>query len=246
VPVLHDTVSEVAGDSGGVSSLTYAGIVAAHGVGAVAGYNHLTKLWGVPDGRFHIKDEFGDHLAFNDEVSHVFVSYKLAQGFCSVYRGIGFSDGKARLLGLLEAVLVMTAVEFPVDAYNPSQGLGVTDLAANYAGVGLAWWRSADPKLRNFDLKASVKSVSSRSASVLGSEAVDYDNYVYWLTYRHKVPVIGLGYSTGRDSPAEVEPQLFLGIGTTIPDLLAPICSKLAARLRPLELYFFNLKVRVL
>jgi len=229
-----------------ISPFTYGGIAAVHVVGAIAGYNNLTDLWGSPDGKFHFKDESADNLAFNDEVSHMFISYKLTQGFSSAYRCLGFTDRKARLLGVLESALIMTAVEFPVDAYNPSQGLGVTDAVANYAGIVVAWWKSIDPRLADIDIKVSIKSLSSRRGMVLGYDCYDYDNYIYWLTYRYRFAVLGAGYSTGRSTPADVEPQLFLGIGTTIPDLIRPVSSKLAERLRPLELYFFNLRLNAL
>jgi hypothetical protein len=247
VPVMHNQTDQTSlGSDHRISPFTYGGIAAAHVGGAVAGYNSLTNLWGTPDGRFHFKDETSDYLAFNDEVSHLFISYKLAQGFSSVYRGLGFTEGKARFLGVLESALIMTAIEYPVDAYNPTQGFGLTDIVADYAGIGLAWWKSVDPNLANFDLKVSVKSLSGQRRTVLAYDASDYDNFIYWLTYRYEFAVLGAGYSTDRETPKDVQPQLLLGIGTTIPDLIRPVSSKLAKRLKPLELYFFNFNLKAL
>lgn len=229
-----------------ISGLTYGGIAATHVAGAAVGYSVLKNVWGSSDGRFHLKNETGDHLAFNDEISHLFVGYKLTQGFKSAYRGLGFSNEKARTLGMIESALVMTAVEFPVDAYNPTQGLGITDLVADYIGIGLAYWKDIDPRLSNFDIKVSVKSISANNGRALGYNNEDYDNYIYWLTYRYRFAVVGAGYSTGRTSPVDPQPQMFLGIGTTIPDLCRPISSKLADRLKPLELYFFNFNLKAL
>jgi len=222
---------------------TYGGIGAAHLVGAVPVYNHLTDSWGAPTGKFHFKNETADYLAFNDEVSHLFDSYKLAQGFEAAYRSLGFSDGKARLFGTIESAFIMTFVEIPIDAFNPSQGMGVTDLAADYLGIGLAWWKSANPALDDLDLKVSMRSFSGQYSRGLGENQEDYDNYIYWLTYRYKFAVAGVGYGTTHPSPKDPDPSAYLGIGTTIPDLVGIVSSKLARNLKPLELYFFNFHI---
>lgn len=227
----------------GVRWYAYGGIAAAHVGASVPVYNYLTHMWGAPVGKFHIKDETADYLAFNDEVSHLFVSYKLTHGFGAAYRALGFRESRARLLGALESAFVMTFVEFPVDAYNPSQGLGITDLAADYLGIGLAWLKSANPKLENFDLKVSMRSFSGRYSRGLGEDQEDYDNYIYWLTYRYEFAVAGVGYGTTHPSPYDPDPSVYFGIGTTIPDLVGVFSSKFAKKLRPLELYFFNFNV---
>jgi hypothetical protein len=229
--------------SDGVRWYTYGGIAAAHVGGSLPVYNYLTNTWGAPTGKFHIKDETADHLAFNDEVSHLFVSYKLTQGFGAAYRGLGFSDGRARLLGALESAFIMTFVEFPVDAYNPSQGLGITDLAADYLGIGLAWMKDANPSFENLDVKVSMRSFSNQYSRGLGEDQEDYDNYIYWLTYRYKFAVAGIGYGTTHPSPYDPDPSAYFGVGTTIPDLVGVFSKKLAGNLKPLELYFFNLNI---
>jgi hypothetical protein len=247
VPVVHNQTDQTALRSDRrISPFTYGGIATAHVGGAIAGYRGLTSLWGKSDGKFHFKDETADYLAFNDEVSHLFIGYKLTQGFSSVYRGLGFTEGKSRFLGVLETALIMTAIEFPIDAYNPTQGFGITDIVADYAGIGLAWWKSVNPDLTNFDLKVSIKSLSGQRRAMLAYDTSDYDNFIYWLTYRYEFAVFGAGYSTDRKTPKEAEPQLLLGIGTTIPDLIRPVSSKLAERLKPLELYFFNFNLKAL
>lgn len=225
--------------------LGYSALVSVHGIGAVVGYNKLADIWGESDGAFHIKDETSDHLAFNDEVSHLFVSYKLSQALTEAYGVIGFNDRKARNVGAIEAALIMTAVEFPVDAFNPSQGMGLTDLVADYAGVGLAYLKASDDRFKDFDIKMSVKSIGSNKGRVLGYNCGDYDNYIYWLTYSRSPFVAGVGYSTTRFSAKEPKPQMMLGIGTTIPDLIEPISSKAAKFLKPLELYFLNIHLAI-
>lgn len=232
-------------DRGGIGLLGYSALTAVHGIGAVAGYNKLTGIWGKPNGSFHLKNETSDYLAYNDEVSHMFVSYKLTQALTSAYGVIGLKEKKARRIGAIEAALIMTAVEFPVDAFNPSQGMGVTDLIADYAGVGLAILKTSDSRFSEFDMKLSVKSLGSNKGRVLGYDTADYDNYIYWLTYSVSPVVGGIGYSTTRNAPREPRPQVLLGIGTTIPDLIEPLFPGAAKVLEPLELYFFNFHVGI-
>jgi hypothetical protein len=222
----------------------YAALIGVHAAAAYPLYKELTGIWGVPSGKFHMKAETNDYLRFNDEVSHLFIGYKLSQGFESIYRRVGFSDNKARALGVIEAAVIMTAVEYPLDAYNPDQGFGATDLIADYAGIAFAYWKSKDSRLSNFDLKVSMKAISGGGRVGLGYDNEDYDNYVYWMTYRYRFAVAGFGYSTRRDSPIDPESQGFIGIGTTIPDLVGVVSDRAASFLRPLELYFINFHIR--
>ncbi len=206
-------------------------------------YNHMVKTWGVPDGKFHFKHDWsGDHMALNDEVSHLLISYKLVQAFHSGYKFIGYSDRTAKILGMIEAGLIVTFVEYPLDAYNPGQGFGVSDLVFDYVGIGMAYYKISDPRFENWDLKTSVKSFSHTRKQVLGDNAEDYDNYIYWLTYRKSPAVFGLGYSTSHPLSGGVNKEFYLGVGTTLPDLLKPISGKLAKLFRWSEVYYFNLK----
>ena len=226
--------------------VVWSAVGVSHAIGGIAGYEYLTSKWGEPAGSFHFKDELHDGLALNDEVSHLFVAYKLTELFSSSYKRLGFSARNARLLGTLESALIMTAVEFPLDAYNPDQGMGLTDLAFDYAGAGMGYLKMASPGLRDFDLKISAKSIRRSSGSILGDDASDYDSYIYWLTFRRGPAVVGVGYSSCRLTPSsDGKPQLFLGLGSTIPDLIRPISSKVAGSLKSLELYFFNVRIEL-
>jgi hypothetical protein len=206
-------------------------------------YNHMVKTWGIPNGKFHFKHDWsGDHMALNDEVSHLVISYKMVQAFHSGYKFIGYTDRTAKILGMIETAVIVTAVEYPLDAYNPGQGLGVSDLIFDYAGIGLAYIKISDERFRNWDLKTSVKSFAHTKRQVLGDNAEDYDNYIYWLTYKKSPAVFGFGYSTSHPLSGGVDKEFYLGIGTTLPDLLEPISGKLAKVFRWLEVYYFNLK----
>lgn len=206
-------------------------------------YNHMVKAWGVPDGKFHFKHDWaGDNMALNDEVSHLLISYKLVQALHSGYSMIGYSNKTARIMGMIQAAIIVTAVEYPIDAYNPTQGFGVTDIVADYAGIGLAYLKITDKRFHNWDLKTSVKSFSHTKRQVIGDNAEDYDNYIYWLTYKKSPAVFGFGYSTSHPLSGGVNKEFYLGIGTTLPDLLEPISGKLAKLFRWSEVYYFNLK----
>lgn len=210
--------------------------------GSIPFYNHVVNAWGRPDGKFHFKDDWsGDNLALNDEVSHLFVSYKLMQFFNSGYNLLGFSPKTARILGMVETAFILTAVEFPIDAYNPDQGFGVSDLIFNYTGIFMAYIKITNPAFENWDLKASVKSLSQSNKQVIGSNNEDFDNYIYWITYRKSSLVFGLGYSTDHPQPMNVDKQFFVGIGTTVPDLIRPISKKLANALDWMGTYYLNL-----
>jgi len=206
-------------------------------------YDHMTGLWGSPDGKFHIKDDWnGDMLGLSDEVSHLFVSYKLAQFLHSGYGKIGYSDKTAKILGFAEATFIVTAVEFPIDAYNPDQGFGISDLIFDYTGLGLAYLKITDSRFENFDLKVSVKSLSYDSRSVLGDNNEDYDNYIYWLTYTKSPLVLGLGYGTDHPEIYDVDRQFYLGLGTTLPDLIRPFSEKVSSFFKWAELYYINIR----
>lgn len=206
-------------------------------------YNHMVSAWGRPDGKFHFKDDWsGDNLALNDEISHLFVSYKLMQFFNSGYKFVGFSPKTAKIMGIIETAFILTAVEFPIDAYNPTQGFGVSDLIFDYTGIFLAYMKISYPSFKNWDIKTSLKSLTYSNKNVIGSDSEDYDNYIYWLTYRRSPAVFGLGYSTNHPEPYQVDKQFFLGIGSTVPDLVRLISPKIADKLNWMEVYYFNLK----
>lgn len=210
-------------------------------------YNHMVKSWGKPDGRFHVKDDWsGDNLALNDEVSHLLVSYKLTQAFHSTYRALGFGEKTARILGMAEAAFIVTAVEYPIDAYNPTQGFGLSDLIFDYTGILMAYFKISDSRFDDWDLKTSVKSFKNTNRQVIGDEAEDYDNYIYWLTYRKTPAVFGLGYGTSHPEIGHVNKEFYLSIGTTLPDILSPVSKKLAKAFRWAEVYYFNLSWKFL
>ena len=106
-------------------------------------YDYTTDIWGEPNGKLHFKKDLrGDHMALSDEASHLFIGYKMAQAMQLGFRWSGLSPAVAARAGAAQAALYLTFVEFPMDAYNPKQGFGITDFVANLAGIGLAWYRA--------------------------------------------------------------------------------------------------------
>lgn len=224
-----------------------------HVVGLAVAYDQTQKSWGGSTGKFHFKSDWsGDYLAQNDEVSHLTVAYTLTKGAYRAFRWAGFSPKKARLYGALESAILMTFVEVPMDAFNTTQGFGVEDLLANYAGIGLGLLKLRRPA--NWDLKTSAKSNPFDSQNHLFSQtARQFDNFIFWGTYRpdfkwgERQPIsFGLGYTTRRDADG-ISPlrELRFGAGTTIPDLVRSFAPNAARYFEVLDFYYFNLNWRV-
>jgi len=192
---------------------------------AIMAYQKTVAIWGKPSGRFHFKEDLkGDHMALSDEASHLFLSYKLAQIVRQGYRWSGLSPSAAARAGAIQAALYMTFVEFPLDAYNPKQGFGISDFVANLAGIGLAWYRAGVDNPR-WDLKASVKrQFFEGNRRLLAHTNKQYDDYIYWLTYRisddrYNPLVLGVGYSTHHPRGGTVDKELHFSIGTSFSEI---------------------------
>ena len=224
-----------------------------HLVGLALAYDQTRKSWGGSTGKFHFKNDWsGEGLAQNDEVSHLTVGYVLTKQFYRAYRWAGLSPKKSRTYGALESALLLTFVEFPMDAFNSTQGFGVADLVFNYAGVGLGLLQLNYPG--NWDIKASAKSNPFSSQEHLFAQtAAQFDNFIFWGTYRPafkwggRQPLsLGLGYSTRRDADGLSPLREFrFGVGTTIPDLVKSFAPNAAKYFEILDFYYFNLNWRV-
>lgn len=224
-----------------------------HLVGLTFVYDQTRKSWGPSTGRFHFKNDWsGDGLAQNDEASHLTVAYTLTKELYRGYRWTGVPPKKARLYGAVESAFLMTFVEMPMDAFNPTQGFGVSDLIADYAGVGLGILKLS--RQGNWDVKTSVKSNPFNSQSHLFSQtARQFDNYIFWGTYRpglkwgERQPVsLGIGYGTRRAADG-ISPlrELRFGVGTTLPDLVRSFAPRAARYFEVLDFYYFNLNWRI-
>jgi len=206
-------------------------------------YAYSTHLWGAPNGKFHFKNDLHDNLAMTDEISHMFAGYKFAEGFRWLFRITRMQPDKLEKYSLLEAGLVTTLVEYPLDAYNPDQGFGVSDLLFDWAGVGFAWLRWHG--LQQFDLKFSLKkSPFDFQNKLLASSNSEFDNYIWWANWKPKYVWLGLGYGTNHNS-GDVKSEYYLGAGTTLYDLLGLLNRGLADKVKALDSYFINLKVQL-
>jgi hypothetical protein len=206
-------------------------------------YLYFAETWGAPDGRFHIKNELHDNVGFTDEISHFYAGYKMTDGFAWLFRALKVQPEKADRLGALQTVLILTLIEFPMDAYNPSQGMGLTDLAADYAGVGWGLLKKKHPN--NFDMKFCVKRPPwDFKHKLLASDNSEFDNFIWWGVWKPKYVWTGIGYSTNHNHP-DVKPEVYLGVGTTLYDLLHLISPKVAAEIRSLDTYFISLRLRL-
>ena len=193
-------------------ALLWAGFSAA---AIVEAFTQSQSSWGASNGKFHFKNDFtADGMAMSDEVSHLFVAYQLTNLIHSGYRWIGVESAKARRIAAAEAWLLTFLVEYPIDAYNPSQGFGISDLVFNTAGVWAAYYRAGRPSANRWDIKISVKqSYWDGDSRVIAFTDKQYDDYIYWLTVRPNqsryAPILfGVGYSTEHTVAADVTKEI--------------------------------------
>jgi hypothetical protein len=226
------------------------------GTGSVAyiyfGLKHAMNAWGKSNGRFHIKHDWtGDHLAQTDELSHFTWGYKMTQFCFWMYDWIGLSPRTGELVSVIESALILTIVEFPVDAYNPQQGLGVSDLIFDYMGVGLALARKHHGFLRDFDVKVSWKrNLFATHHPAFSQTFGEFDNFIFWLTYRPHLLIprrflcLGLGYSATHRG---IEPQreIYGGLGLSVSDFFGLLGKKFKSSTEFLDLLYPNFKLKL-
>lgn len=229
-------------------------------VAITLGFHQAVNVWGKSNGRFHIKDDWkGDGLAQTDELSHFLWGYKMTQFLSCAYDWMSFSPKTSRALSLSESALILTLVEYPIDAYNPQQGLGISDLVFDYLGVGLAVAKKHCGGLNDFDFKLSwKKNIFSQNKTPFAQTYEEYDNFIYWLTYRPKLFLpkkllcFGFGYSVthlGSTSSlqAEFKPkrEFYGGIGLSIPDFASLFSKKLGDKSKFLEILYPNIHIKL-
>jgi hypothetical protein len=218
-----------------------------HVVGWAIVYVEAQRTWGHSRGRFHVKDDWtGDSLSQNDEASHMFFGFTLTRNFSGHWRWGGMSPRGSRTAGATESAVALTLVEV-MDAFNPAQGLGISDLAFDYAGVGAGVWTLSHPG--DWAIRTSVK--APPWAGLFAETVRQSDNYIFWATYRPplrwgvKQPLsVGVGHSARR-GPDGVTPvrEVHFGIGTTLPDVVRTFAPHAARYLGILDFYYFNLNL---
>jgi hypothetical protein len=221
-------------------------------VAITAGFHEAINTWGQSKSKFHIKDDWkGDGLAQTDELSHFMWGYKMTQFLCLAYEWSGFSSKTSQILSACESSLILTLVEYPIDAYNPEQGLGVSDLIFDYLGVGLAVAEKHSSWLNDFDFKISwKKNIFTENQTVFAQTYEEFDNFIYWFTYRtklffpKKLLCFGLGYSATR-SGHEPEREFYGGIGLSIPDFASLFGQKVGDFCKPLEIVYPNIRIKL-
>ena len=216
------------------------------------GFKGAIEAWGESKGAFHFKDDWnGDKLKQTDELSHFMWGYRMTQFLFSAYRWSGFSTESSHAISVFQTAFVLTMVEYPIDAHNPEQGLGVSDLAFDYAGIGLAYLKRRFSALDDLDFKISWKRNVFFSNQPMFAQTYDeFDNFIYWFTYRtrlflpQKIVCLGLGYSATRRAGV-ARRQVFAGVGLSLPDLAGLFGEKLKARAGFLEVFYPNLRIEL-
>ncbi len=224
------------------------------GLTATAGYlayEQSQASWGLSNGQFHFKDDLHDGLAMSDETSHMFAAYHLTRALHTGYTWTGLSPTASRRMAAAHAWIWTFLVEYPIDAFNPTQGFGASDLLFNTAGVLAAYQQTRPGPRPWWDIKISVKSSFFKGENrFIAHSNEQYDDYVYWLTVRptrHKyIPIwLGAGYSTTHGEWPQMDKELHLAVGTTIEDLAAVVSVDAARYLRPLNFFYLNLGTKI-
>jgi hypothetical protein len=225
----------------------------AFSVGALyLSYRESQAAWGASNGKFHFKNDLvGDGMALNDEISHLFAAFQITEFLTDAYRWIGMEPGRARRIGAWETLALTFLTEFPIDSFNPDQGFGLSDFLFNAGGVLAAYHRMSCQHPPRWDVKISVKrQFFSGESRLIAHTNKQYDDYVYWLTFRpsrsRALPfLLGIGYSTDHDQNPGIIKELHLGIGTSLEDLGGIFGEKYARRLRLLNFFFFNIGTKI-
>ncbi len=214
--------------------------------------SRMDDWWGHSQGAAHIKhdDWNGDGLLQTDEISHMFICYKVAQAGTHFARWSGFSDGTSRWIGGGLSIAILGFVEYPIDTYNPIQGFGYTDMAANVVGTGLALARDRWPeKLGFFDLRISVKDFSAMNSELIAQSFAQNDAFIYWLTMSpaREFPVhAAIGHSANHDShDNEAEREVYIGFGTSLGELAGLIDRRWQQRLDFWSIYELSFSFRI-
>ncbi|MFP4458082.1 MAG: DUF2279 domain-containing protein [Candidatus Zixiibacteriota bacterium] len=188
------------------------------------------EAWGASDrSSWHWKtnDFQGDGFLQNDEYSHFVAGQRVTQLAGGLARWTGFNDKTSLIIGSSISFGIAVWVEI-LDAYNPGQGFGTSDLIFGTAGIAFEIARQKYPSVKKFDLRVSFKRFQDISPNlIVAQNALHYDNTIYWLTYQadENIPFdIGLGYSTSRE-PDPVhwllpKRELYLGIGISGKELI--------------------------
>lgn len=207
-------------------------------------YFYFENTWGAPDGHFHIKNELHDNVAFTDEISHFYAGYKLTDGFRWLFGTLRMPEEKRLRYAALQAAIILTLVEVPMDAFNPDQGFGVSDIIMDYGGIGTALLKHKYPN--HFDMKFSVKQPPWKfDNKFLASKQEEFANFIWWATYTPKIASIGLGYGIEYDGEGSAQSEYFLGVGTTLYDVLHLVKPRFAEKVKALDSYFINLRFRL-
>lgn len=230
--------------------LSLFGATAIAGVGV--SISRMESWWGHGYVPFHFKkdDWSGDNLAQTDELSHFMISYKVAQAGTGLARWSGLSDRTSRIIGGSIALGIMTWVEYPIDAHNPLQGFGVSDMMANCLGVTLALTRDKwFDELSFLDMKISIKDFGAVNNEVIAKTYAQNDAFIYWLTARpsREFPVhVSLGFSANHENEDKlVEREIYVGFGTSLNEIAGFIDPKLFRRLDTLSFYEISFYFRI-
>jgi len=216
------------------------------------GFKQAISCWGKPESGFYFKDDWnGDNLLQADELSHFMWGYKMTQFFFWAYDWVGLSSKTSQVLSISQSALLLTLVEYPIDAHNPKQGFGMSDLIFDYLGVSLAYMKNNNSWLEDFDFKiSSKKNIFLSNQPLFAQTYEEFDNFIYWFTYSaklflpRKILCLGVGYSATHHG-GKPKREFFGGIGLSLPDFASLFGKKLEKPAKFLEIFYPNLRIKL-
>ncbi len=230
------------------------GLASAFSVGAVAyASGEFTRVWGESSSStwgWKTGDWNGDGLVQTDEFSHFQLGQRITEFGYGMSRWCGFRHNTSLWIGASIGLAGTFWVEI-IDAYNPDQGFGVTDMVVDVAGVLFALLRKQSPFVDRFDLRVTFEDLKYIPDNLfMATDFRGYDNAIFWITYQPDKDLpfdVCLGYSSDRDYPSKVpRRELFIGAGISGEKLIGLFDSDLARQIGTFaEWYEITLYARV-
>ncbi|MGF1584965.1 MAG: DUF2279 domain-containing protein [Bacteroidales bacterium] len=136
---------------------------------------------------FHFYDDSGEWLQM-DKAGHFFTSYALSLAGIELIRNTGMGNTRAVWYGSLYGPVFLSVIEV-LDGFSAEWGFSIADMAANFAGTGLAVSQELLTGRQTIRIKYSYRhsSLAQYRPEMLGRNLPermlkDYNGQAYWIS----------------------------------------------------------------
>jgi uncharacterized protein YfiM (DUF2279 family) len=136
---------------------------------------------------FHFYDDSGEWLQM-DKAGHFFTSYALSLAGIELIRNTGMDNTRAVWYGSLYGPVFLSVIEV-LDGFSAEWGFSIADMAANFAGTGLAISQELLTGRQTIRIKYSYRhsSLAQYRPEMLGRNLPermlkDYNGQAYWIS----------------------------------------------------------------